>query len=254
MGLTPFSGAADIFLAPVNMAGELQGDWFDPGNTVTMSLKSSGSPIYVKSRQKSTMNQVVGVKAGEKDQAGTIVFKGFDAKNLAHGLSGNAVPLTVTSGTETDKVITAPVPGYYVELGREDVSDVVVQDETDTTTYVKGTDYNYNPALGLFTILTGGGISEDDTLHIDFAYAAQSGYQVNIGTEDQILMAIKGDVYNEFSGESWKLNLKVVSLVANSEIPFISEAGSEGETIDMVMTPITPEDGSGSAGYVRLQS
>lgn len=49
---------------------------------------------------------------------------------------------------------------------------VVVQDDTDTTTYVEGTDYVIDYARGKVLALTGGSISAADVLHIDYTYDA----------------------------------------------------------------------------------
>jgi hypothetical protein len=52
------------------------------------------------------------------------------------------------------------------------VSSVVVKDSTDTTTYVEGTDYDVDYAMGKIRAKTGGNISAADDLVVDFSYAA----------------------------------------------------------------------------------
>lgn len=248
--LMPFSGVADVFMCPVDATGAKTGNFMPVGNAVPMSLKNSGDQIEVKSRLRSSANQVRASKPGEVDSTGSITLKDFNAFNLAWALSGEAVALSVTGSSVTDEAVTAVAAGKYAELAQEDVSSVAVQDVTDTTTYVEGTDYVLNASLGLISILSGGSISESDVLHIDYTYASQSGYQVNIGTEQQILVALKADVLNEFTGEAWKVNLDCVRLVSNAEVAFISESGSAGEDLQFTMTPITL-DGQTSPGYVK---
>jgi hypothetical protein len=53
-----------------------------------------------------------------------------------------------------------------------DLSSVVVKDATDTTTYVEGTDYDVDYALGKIRAITGGNISATDDLVVDFTYGA----------------------------------------------------------------------------------
>ncbi len=46
-------------------------------------------------------------------------------------------------------------------------------------------------------------------------------------------------LYNEYSGEYFELELDMVVMAANQEINFISDQGSEGEKIQFTMTPET---------------
>jgi len=73
----------------------------------------------------------------------------------------------------TDESVTADL-GAYVALDYKRVTPgtVVVQDVTDTTTYVEGTDYVIDYANGELMALTGGSISDSDVLHVDYTYTA----------------------------------------------------------------------------------
>ncbi len=65
----------------------------------------------------------------------------------------------VVSGTEVKG-------GYIVDIGYYNATTVLVQDESDTTTYVEGTDYSFDAKSGYITIIEGGGISDGDVLHL----------------------------------------------------------------------------------------
>ncbi len=58
------------------------------------------------------------------------------------------------------------------------VSAVVVKDDTDTTTYVEGTDYTVNYDDGAITALTGGAISAGDTVHVDFTNEGYADFRI----------------------------------------------------------------------------
>jgi hypothetical protein len=83
-----------------------------------------------------------------------------------------------------DEAITVQQDRWY-QLGESinptgvrNVSAVVVQDVTDTTTYVEGTDFELDLALGRIKILATGSISDDDVLHIDYTPAAETRQQL----------------------------------------------------------------------------
>lgn len=250
MARKAYSGTGTVFLAPVNASGVKTGAFKQVGNAYPLSFQVATSQVEVKSRMVATAGQTIASKTEIDGTSGSLTLREWDAANLAWALSGSYSALTGTGGTVTDEVVTAPAAGDYVELANADVSSVVIQDATDTTTYEAGTDYLLNAKLGLLTIVDGGSISESDTLHVDYEYAAKSGYKVEIGTQTQIRVAVKAELYNEFSGESFSLELDSVVLSANAEINFISEAGGEGEELAFGLTAETL-DGQSSPGRVN---
>lgn len=85
--------------------------------------------------------------------------------------------------TVTDEAVVADL-GTWVDLAGEhvDPSSVVVQDATDTTTYVLGTDYAVDYFEGRLMALTGGAIGDGATLHVDYTYQATRKGE-NLGIE-----------------------------------------------------------------------
>jgi len=68
--------------------------------------------------------------------------------------------------------VTALATWYALAHQRLRPGTVVVQDETDTTTYSEGTDYVIDYGNGKIKALSGGGISASDVLHVDYTYDA----------------------------------------------------------------------------------
>lgn len=236
MSLASFAGIGTIYMAPVNSAGVLQGDYKAVGNAYPLSLQVSTSQMKVISRMIESAGQPLHVKTELEDVVGSLTLRQWDAKNLAWALSGSAAAMSGTGGSVTDEAVTAPAAGEFVKLANTDVSNVVVQDVTDTTTYVEGTDYELKDKAGLITILAAGSISEDDVLHIDYDYAAESGYEVDVGSSTLIRVSIYGHLKNEFTDEEFLLEIDSAVLATDSEINFISEEGSEGEELNFNMT------------------
>lgn len=80
----------------------------------------------------------------------------------------------------------------WVFLGGRNVSNVVVKDESDTTTYVEGTDYRMRTTdrdfeLGRMYIIEGGGITDGDTVNVTFDVAETETIEVRAFNESEVL-------------------------------------------------------------------
>lgn len=251
MGLKAYSGAGTILIAPVNATGTKTAGYRRVGTALPLSVQVATDQVKVRSREVETRGQIIAVRNVPTDYTGTLVLKEWNAANLAWALNGTATALSTAGGTVSSaESVTALAAGFYAEMAHRNVSDVVVKDETDTTTYVENTDYKLIARLGLITIIDGGAISESDVLHLTYTYAAKSGYKVEIGDQAQIRVAVLAHLYNENDGSTFELELDSVVLAANQEINFISEEGSEGESLQFTLTPETL-DGKTSPGRVN---
>ena len=231
MALSGLSGIGTIYMAPINSAGTLTGEYRRVGNAYPFSLRINKSQKKVVSRMHDTAGQTLHVKDQIDDITGTLTMRQWDARNLAYALSGTYTALSGTGGSVTDESITAEAAGEYVELANQEVSSVVVTSDPAGTTYVETTDYIVDNELGLITITSGGSISENDSLLVDYDYAAKSGYKVDIGTSTILRVAIKANIQNEFSAEKWRVEFDSVVLTTSAEVNFISDPDSEGEEI-----------------------
>ena len=240
MSLTGLAGIGTIYMAPVDSAGVKTGSYRKVGNAYPFSIQPSTSQKKQVSRLHDTAGQTLHVKTSLDDTIGSLTLKQWNAQNLAYALSGAAVALTGAGGTVTDEVVTALAAGEFEELANPNVSAVVVKDVTDATTYILGTDYVLDAELGMVAIIAGNGIDAADVLHISYTYAAESGYQVNIGTNTIIRVAIKANLQNEYGGDKWQAEFYSVVLASNAEINFISEPESEGEEIPFTLSFETP--------------
>jgi hypothetical protein len=75
-----------------------------------------------------------------------------------------------SSGSAASQAVVAELD-KWIDLGKLKISNVVVTDETDATTYVLGTDYELDTEVGLIRPLSGGNIGDGDTLHVSYDYA-----------------------------------------------------------------------------------
>lgn len=241
-GLTVSSFTGTFFGLPVDAAGvALAGaNYMDLGELYPLEIQVAAKEVTVKSRKVATAGQNIGSKAEIENISGSATLRQWNANNLAWIMSGVASALTGVSGTMAATGFTAPVPGQYIKLGHQDFTSLTCTSDPAGTTYANGTDYEYNPVLGLFTSVAGGALAAGtvDVL-IGGGYAAQSDYRIEIGTKAQIKVALLGELYNEFSGKTHKVELDCVQMTASKGVNLVSEAGSEGEYLEFSLTLIT---------------
>jgi hypothetical protein len=230
MALQFRSYAGTIYAAPVDADGVLQGGYIDLGEVQPMSFKAETNQQTRKSRKYDTAGQIVATRNEIDGTEGSMTLHQANARNLAYALSGSYTELTGTSGSVSGEAVTAPEPGEGVRLANRDISNVVV------TGHTVDVDYTVDELLGILTPIIGGGISASDALTVDYDYAAQSGYRVQIATNAMTRVALYGKLLNEFTNETEFLELDKVVLAASSEINFISEEGSEGEQFQFTLS------------------
>jgi len=242
MSLSVSSFTGTIFGREVDAVGApLAGSfWMDIGEVYPLETQVVSKEVKVKSRKVATAGQIIGAKADIDDITGSMTLRQWNAFNLARFFSGTESLLTGAGGTMSPTEFTAPAPGKWIELGHQDFTSLTVTSSPAGTTYVLGIDYEYNATLGLFTTVADGDLDAGTVaVLIGGAYAAQRDYRIEIGTRAQTRMAIKGELYNEFSGIKHKLEYDCVLLTAANAVNLVSEDGSEGEHLQFTNTYIT---------------
>jgi len=135
-------------------------------------------------------------------------------------MGSGAVVTTQTAASITDQALTALLD-RWVDIGKIDISNVVVTDVGAATTYVENTDYEIDAAAGLFRALTGGSITDAEALLIDFDYANATINQTNAATST----TLKGDIFFVGSPPVGKIvDIKgYASLSPNGELSMIGD-------------------------------
>ena len=241
MGAKARSLVGTIYFGLLDGNKQLTGGYVKVGNVYPLKLKVETEQKTQTSRMRETYGQNLDTKSILKTVTGSMDIHQWIPKTLAWGLMGEEVPLTGGSGTVSTPEAVVAVLDEFVRLVHQDVSSVVVKDATDTTTYVAGTDYTVNAALGMIETLSGGAIADGATLHVTYSYAAQSGYQVNIGTKTLIRVAILIDGEDEYTGEPMNAEFYSVVLASGAEIGIISEPESDYEKLPFSLVFETPE-------------
>lgn len=110
-------------------------------------------------------------------RGGNFITDHISPENIALFYLGAVQALTITAQTGAISLFNEVTPGLFYQLGEDqanpmgdrNVTNVVVVDaDTPATTFVLGTDYLLNAALGRVEVLVGGGISKDDNLKVTY--------------------------------------------------------------------------------------
>lgn len=122
---------------------------------------------------------------------------------------------------------------------------IVVKDETDTTTYVAGTDYDDSPA-GIIP-KTGGAIVAEDTLHVSYTYGAYDVVQAMVAAGKEFRLYFEG--LNEArSGKQVRLDMFRGRPGAANQLDWISDDYAQMEVTGKVLKD-TSKSGAGISQY-----
>lgn len=123
----------------------------------------------------------------------------------------------ISAATATAATVTVSAFDVALNIGVKYLSNVVVKDATDVTTYVEGTDYTVNYEAGTITVLSSGGsIAVSDTLHVTYDNAAYDDIAIEgyIETKIEGVLVFTGRSAN---GLNYKYTFHRVSLLASGD-------------------------------------
>lgn len=236
-GLTYFLGSGDVQLALLTAAGAFQG-YDDAVNATKFELKVESETKEAKARGRDNDGQTLASAVRITGSKISLVFNGSTPSLFAAIFLGDAVKLTGVGGTGTAEVVTALEDKWtpVTNIG-SGISDVVVKDATDTTTYVEGTDYTVDLVTGMIKALSTGSISDQDVLHVDYSYAAESGYKITGATRPLVKVMIKFSGKNVYDGEPASVDVYQANLRPSSPVDFLSEETQELQFEGDMITP-----------------
>lgn len=170
----------------------------------------------------------------------------------------SSVQVAVSSGTfQTGETITGGTSGATADLSAdpEFVSGVVlVQDDTDTTTYTAGTDYQIDSTLkdetiGRILFLSGGSITEGDAVHVTYQYRQYSYSEVAALANNQLEGRLRF-VSDNPTGTQYELEAWRVSLSPNGDTALI---GDDWSTLGFTGEILKDASGHASQPYFVIR-
>lgn len=179
--------SVDVYLEKYT-SGVLDGVLIGPINCSSLTFgQEDGETVNRTSYRKDMRGQALDsiVNPGTQTVSFTTDEAG-SAEMYAFAVLGSTADVSQSSGDVTDEAVTIVTVGKWHKLAAHNISSVVVQDDTDTTTYTLGTDYDLDLENGLIKALSGGSIAADDVLHVDYTKAAVTGERVSAAQASSI--------------------------------------------------------------------
>ena len=174
-----YSGQGRLYVAERDGSGKPMG-FTELGNAPALEISIETTKFEHKESQTGARAVDLTI-VQEKRGTFTMTLESLTIENLALAFWGQSA--NVEAGTS----VTATVPAYLgkrMPLGHPQVSNVTVKDETDTTSYIEGTDYDIDAANGTLILLEGGSITEGELLNVSLDHAAYG--QVDAFTESSM--------------------------------------------------------------------
>lgn len=172
--------------------------------------------------------------------------------NLALLTLADLVTVSQTGSTVVNEEVVAHLDKRVV-LDYRSISAVTVKDETDTTTYVAGTDYVIDTALkddkiGRILILSTGSIAEDDVLHVSYTYATLTYTEIRAFAQTQIEGRLRyvsdNPIGTQYMMEVWR-----VSLTPDGDTAWI---GDDFSTLSFTGEILKDETGHPNSPYMSI--
>lgn len=234
----PAAFKASIYAAPTLMDGVPIGAHRYLCEVYPFAYGLPSSIVTSKGGTTLTNDKVIGSYVQAGDPTGKMTMRDYNSRNIAWALSGVESTLAVAETTLTAEPVTlGSAIGDYTAIGTEDIADgFIVQDSTDTTTYVSGVDYRILQSFGQIAPLTEALAGVE--VHITATGQANTDQRVTIGAGQVSLVNLMIDAVNKFTGQTVKHRYPVGRISFDGEVVLTSEPGTEQETLEFSYVPM----------------
>lgn len=187
MSARAFLGAGDLYLQRFDVATQTFLALEGPFEAKKFEIKPNSEVKEQVSRGKTTYGAVIESVPIPKPSDLSISMTEVTKQSMELALFGQSSSTSQAAGTLTNEPVTAKLD-KWVALTKENLveASVVVTNEAGAVTYVKGTDYVVNAALGMVKALSTGAIADNAVLHVDAGYSAFSATKISGGTQSQV--------------------------------------------------------------------
>lgn len=183
----------------------------------------------------------------EVNRTGKVSCDNVSMTNLARFFSGTEETVTQAAGSVTDAVMTVK-PGRFYQLGADsanpagvrNITALSVKAGTGSTTYVAGTDYEVDLALGRLQILESGTITAGD-IKVSYTRPAATWSRVKTGSASELKGALRV-VADNASGDNRDFYLPSVTLTPSGDMPIIAD-GTDFTQFEFGLEVLKPANG-----------
>ncbi len=221
MAAGSYLGSGDVFIDRLDSDNNPTGYRLE-GSVKDFEIQVENEIKEQISKGRSTYGQVIATATIPGKPTVKFTLQKVSSANMAMAVLGAATAGSQASGSASSQAVTAKL-GVYVELGHAKISNLVVKDATDTTTYDEGTDYYVDTDLGMVMAISGGAISADDVLHCSYDYAAFDYSDITGNSDPNIKVKIRFGGKNFVDGKTIDAVCFQVALRPTSALGLLSD-------------------------------
>lgn len=221
MTMRAISFGGTVFMGLLDSDKVLVGGLRKVGNIFPLTINVEKSESTQTSALKESHGQTLHTKNSIVGTSGAGTFKEYDADILSWALAGDKELMTGTGGTVTAESVTL-ISGEWVPLANRGggVSNVVI------TGSVEDTDFEVNSTLGLIRMIPAGNLTAGAN-DVDYDYAAESGYKINVATTAQRRVYMMLDGEDLETGADFSAIFDSVVISSDTDIELISDPDSD---------------------------
>lgn len=240
-----FSG--DIRIAYVDADGVPTGQFIGVLNTPKLSINVPDPDTKTRqSKQNDSFGQALDTIFLPKPTEIDITIDDLGEQEvLGWAVNGETTGYTQTGAAIVDEVITA-AKGKWSRLANRAISAVTVTNSAGTITYANGTDYAIGGDAGFIKVLTGGAITEAQSLKVDYTAAALTGTRINVGTRSSLSLQIEGDMRNLTDGGKYHVKIPLARVSPSGGLDLMGNdflvAGLKGTLVSVNGNPVSTID------------
>ena len=168
----------------------------------------------------------------------TIEIAAANAKAFAMQFQGAVAAMNQAAATVTDEAIASAKVGENKLVNRNIVAaGFVVENTAGTTTYVMGTDYEVNYALGILIVKSGGAIVPASGLKVSYSALAVSATRILGGRNPQVRCRARFVGKNMVDGSALEADVHEAVLSASNAFDFLATDFVATQLSGKIVTP-----------------
>ena len=221
MAARGFLGAGDVYINRVEAGVSL--GLSGPYYANKFEIKPKVKKLELSSKGKTDYGQLLESVSVQEPATFTVELNEVNKESMVIALLGTTADVTQTGGSITAEAIVAKLD-KWVPLTKGSLTGAqTVTNSGATVTYVLGTDYEVNKAMGWIKAIVGGAIAGDAALKVTSTYGAYTGTRISGATNTDIRAQIIFDGINQADGLPCIVTIREAIIAADAAFDFLSD-------------------------------
>lgn len=233
-----FIGAGDVYISRFDQATGVFDPYQGPFETSKFEIGASADLKEQISKGRFTYGQVTAAASIPKPVDFNVDFAQIDKTTMAIALQGSGAVVTSTVQTITDVDVIASLDAWVqLDFTNIDPTGFTVKDTAGAVTFVVGTDYEINFEMGLLRAISGGAITDAESVKISGATLAVTAVVISGATDPQIRAKFLFDGINFVDGQATKVECFDALVSSSAAFDFLASDFNKASLQGRLVTP-----------------